>query len=41
MIKQKKQEISLEELCSDIPTEFITFMEMVRAIAFEDKPDYE
>ena len=41
MIKQKKQEISLEELCSDIPTEFITFMELVRAIAFEDKPDYE
>ena len=41
MIKRKKQDISLEELCQDIPTEFISFMESVRAIGFEEKPDYE
>ena len=31
----------LEELCYNLPTEFITYMERVRALKFEERPDYD
>jgi len=41
MIRKKKSEMSLEELCGDIPFEFVTYMQQVRALAFEERPDYD
>jgi hypothetical protein len=41
MIKQKKTDIPLEELCTGIPKQFVEFMEMCRAVGFEDRPDYD
>lgn len=41
MIKQKKTEMSLEELCEELPTEFITYMKRVRELKFEERPDYD
>ena len=41
MIKQKKSEMSLEELCEELPVEFITYMTRVRELKFEERPDYD
>lgn len=41
MIKGKKTEMSLEELCQDLPAEFVTYMKKVRALKFEERPDYD
>ena len=41
MIRKKKSEMTLEELCSEIPSEFVTYMQHVRALAFEERPDYD
>ena len=41
MIRQKKSEMTLQELCSEIPNEFVTYMQQVRALAFEERPDYD
>ena len=41
MIKTKKTEMSLEELCQDIPIEFVKYMKKVRALKFEERPDYD
>ena len=41
MIKSKKTEISLEELCQGIPHQFVEFMEMCRQVNFEERPDYD
>ncbi len=41
MIRQKKSEMTLEELCAEIPSEFVTFMQHVRNLAFEERPDYD
>ena len=41
MIKSKKTEMSLEELCEGIPTEFIIYMNRVRSLGFEERPDYD
>ena len=42
MIRDRKQEWGINRLCEDsgLPQEFITYMEMVRALEFEDRPDY-
>jgi hypothetical protein len=39
-ISQKKMSISIEELCQGYPPEFCTYLNYVRALRFEDKPDY-
>lgn len=39
-IAKKKEEVSLEKLCSGIPGEFLSFMQSVRSLGFEDKPNY-
>ena len=31
----------LEELCKHMPNQFIEYMEMVRALKFEERPDYD
>ena len=41
MIRAKKSEMTLEELCAEIPSEFVTYMKAVRALAFEERPDYD
>ena len=41
LIKKKKTEITLEELCKDIPSEFVTYMKKVRKLKFEQTPDYK
>ena len=40
-IKRKKIETNLEELCKGIPSEFREFMEYVRALKFDEDPNYE
>ena len=39
-IKQLKMSISIEELCKDIPKEFVQYMKYVRNLKFDEKPDY-
>lgn len=41
MIKQKKTEIGVEDLCEGLPEEFIQFLQKVRAIQFDERPDYD
>ena len=31
----------LEELCEKIPYEFVTYMQQVRDLAFDERPDYD
>lgn len=40
LIMDRKMDISLDELCSDIPGEFRKYMDYVRALDFGGKPDY-
>jgi len=40
LIKEKKEQISVEELCEGIPSEFCTYMQAVRGLGFEERPDY-
>ena len=39
-IKETKVATSLEELCTNCPTEFLTYMKHCRNLSFEEKPDY-
>ena len=39
-IMEKKLSTSLETLCKGFPQEFITYMNYVRNLRFEDKADY-
>ena len=39
-IKEKKVNISLEELCQDCPQEIKAFMKYCRELKFEQDPDY-
>lgn len=39
-IREKKEQTSVEELCSTLPEEFVTYMAYCRALGFEDRPDY-
>lgn len=39
-ISEKKFSTPLEVLCKGFPTEFATYLSYVRALRFEDKPDY-
>ena len=40
LIGEKKQKISVEELCSDMPKEFTIFLKYVRNLDFDEKPHY-
>ena len=40
-IKDAKVKTSLEELCKGFPPEFEKYLEMTRALKFEQEPDYE
>lgn len=40
-IFEEKKRISLEELCKKCPPEFLAFLQYVRAMRFQDTPDYE
>jgi serine/threonine protein kinase len=39
-IKKMKESISLEELCKDIPVEFMNYLKHVKSLEFTSKPDY-
>ena len=33
--------MTLEELCIEIPSEFVSYMSAVRALTFDERPDYD
>jgi len=35
-----KMQMSLEEMCSELPLEFASYMHYIRTLRFDDKPDY-
>lgn len=39
-IRDKKQNISLRELCKDMPSQMVEYFRYVRRLEFEDRPDY-
>jgi hypothetical protein len=39
-IMQAKINTSLEELCLDVPREFLEFLNYAKSLRFEDRPDY-
>ena len=40
LIKNIKMKVSIEELCADLPREFYEYMNYVKNMNFDDKPDY-
>ena len=40
MIKQMKIQISNEELCKDLPEQFLTYVNYCKNLKFEEKPNY-
>jgi len=40
LIGEKKQSISEEELCADMPKEFLVYMKYIRNLDFNEKPHY-
>jgi len=40
IIKEKKQEITVEELCTDLPIQFLSYMRYCKKLKFEEKPNY-
>ena len=36
-----KQKTTLEELCEDIPAQFLSYFQHVKELGYEDKPDYD
>lgn len=39
-IKDRKQNMSLRELCRDMPSQMVEYFRYVRRLEFEDRPDY-
>jgi hypothetical protein len=39
-ISEKKMSTPVEQLCKGFPQEFSTYLNYVRALRFDDKPDY-
>ncbi len=39
-IKEKKIETSIDVLCAGFPEEFATYLQYVRSLRFQDRPDY-
>jgi casein kinase I family protein HRR25 len=40
LIKEKKLNISVDDLCGDLPKEFATYLKCVRDLGFDDQPNY-
>ncbi len=40
IIKEKKQNMKIEEICKDLPPQFGRYLYYCRSLKFEDKPDY-
>jgi hypothetical protein len=40
LMMEKKATIGVDELCDKVPREFAVYMDHVRALKFEDKPNY-
>ncbi len=40
MIRQKKISLSAAELCEGLPSEFVQYIDYVRSLKYEEKPDY-
>ena len=40
-ILEKKINTKVEDICKDLPKEFITFLQYVRSLQYEEKPDYD
>lgn len=40
IMKEKKMECRIEDLCDGLPTEFVTYMHYVRNLEFEARPNY-
>lgn len=40
MVKEKKTNLPVETICEGLPEEFAAYIKYVRALAFDDKPDY-
>lgn len=40
LIKDKKINISVEELCGPLPKEFATYLKYIRNLGFDDQPSY-
>ncbi|KAJ2895072.1 Casein kinase I isoform delta [Zalerion maritima] len=40
LIKEKKESLSPEELCKDLPVEFAKYIKYVRSLDFDKQPDY-
>jgi len=40
-IKRRKIEVSVETLCSSLPSEFTVYLNYCRSLRFEDTPDYD
>ena len=41
LVFERKKTITVSELCQGLPVEFITYMNYVRGLAYQDKPDYK
>lgn len=41
LVLEQKQAISIAELCKDLPQEFETYLNYVRSLRYQDKPDYD
>ena len=40
LIKEKKLNISVDDLCCDLPKEFATYLKYVRDLGFDEQPNY-
>merc|ERR1712032_1661067 len=40
-IREKKEEVPLEELCAGFPTEFQKYLKIARDLDFKQRPDYK
>lgn len=40
-MKEMKEEVSLEELCENIPRGFMTYLDYTRNLRFEEEPNYK
>jgi hypothetical protein len=40
VVMERKKNIGVGELCGQVPREFGAYVDYIRALGFEDKPDY-
>ena len=41
LIKEKKLSVTTEELCKGLPKEFLSMINIIKGLRFEEKPNYE